>query len=150
MSGSKPTFTVAGLFSDKEAAARRKRAEEAAAAEAHKAELKAFTEKLMTYEITAEDKERAVARIRRAFEAGEKELMLMQFPSEICEDLGRRINNRLEGWQDTLPGVIKHVHKWWETELAPGGFTFGARVIDYPGGMPGNVGIFIGWPDALR
>lgn len=149
MSDAPPTLTVADLFAAKEAAQARRRAEEAAGLEARQAELKAFTEKLMTYQITAEDKERALLKIRRAFENGEKEIMLIRFPSEICEDQGRRINNHLDGWQETLPGVLKHVHEWWEAELAPGGFTFGARVLDYPGGMPGDIGLFIGWPEHL-
>ena len=143
------TLSVADLFAAKAAAQARRRAEEEAAREAHQAELKAFAEKLMTYEITEEDKQRALTKIRRAFENGEKEAMLIRFPSDLCEDQGRRINNRLEGWQETLPGVLKHVHEWWEKELAPGGFTFGARVLDYPGGMPGDIGLFIGWPDSL-
>ena len=75
--------------------------------------------------------------------------MLVKFPSVLCEDGGRRINNHLEGWQDTLPGVMHKIYEWWETELAPGGFTFSARVIDFPGGMPGDVGIFTGWPQSL-
>lgn len=143
------TLSVADLFAAKAAAQARRRAEEEAAREAHQAELKAFAEKLMTYEITEEDKQRALTKIRRAFENGEKEAMLIRFPSDLCEDQGRRINNRLEGWQETLPGVLKHVHEWWEKELAPGGFTFGARVLDYPDGMPGDIGLFIGWPDSL-
>jgi hypothetical protein len=144
-----PTLSVADLFAAKAAAQARRQAEEEAAREAHRAELKAFAEKLMTYQITEEDKQRALTKIRRAFENGEKEVMLIHFPSDLCEDQGRRINNRLEGWQETLPGVLKHVHEWWEKELAPGGFTFGARVLDYPGGMPGDIGLFIGWPDQL-
>lgn len=36
-----------------------------------------------------------------------------------------------------------------KAELAAGGFTFAARVIDYPGGVPGDAGIFIGWPEKL-
>lgn len=143
------TLSVADLFAAKAAAQARRRAEEEAAREAHQAELKAFADKLMTYEITEEDKQRALTKIRRAFENGEKEAMLIRFPSDLCEDQGRRINNRLDGWQETLPGVLKHVHEWWEKELAPGGFTFGARVLDYPGGMPGDIGLFIGWPDQL-
>jgi hypothetical protein len=143
------TLSVADLFAAKAAAQARCRAEEEAAREAHQAELKAFADKLMTYRITEEDKQRALTKIRRAFENGEKEAMLIRFPSDLCEDQGRRINNRLDGWQETLPGVLKHVHEWWEKELAPGGFTFGARVLDYPGGMPGDIGLFIGWPDQL-
>ncbi|WP_431283233.1 hypothetical protein ACQW02_00055 [Humitalea sp. 24SJ18S-53] len=142
-------FSVQGLFAAKEAAAEKKREEAAIAAAERKAELDAFTNKVMNYEITQDDKDRAVAKIRRAFEAGEREVMLLHFPSSICEDGGRRINNHLDGWQDTLPGVLKKIHAWWENEMKPGGFTFSARIIDYPGGMPGDVGIFIGWPQSL-
>ena len=141
-------FTVQDLFAAKEAALARRRAEEAAAAAAKAEELRAFTEKVMTYQITEEDKARALAKIRHAFENGDRDVMLVQFPSDICADSGRRIHNHLEGWQDTLPGVLKHVHEWWETDLKPGGFTFGARIINYPGGIPGDVGIFIGWPES--
>lgn len=76
--------------------------------------------------------------------------MLVKFPSTLCEDGGRRINNHLDGWQDTLPGVFHKVNEWWERELKPSGFTFSARIIDFPGGMPGDVGIVIGWPQVLE
>ena len=139
-------LTVAQLFAAKEAELARKREEEQAAAAAAQAERAAFAEKVMTYRITEDDKARAMARIARAFADGEKELMLVHFPSEICTDGGRRINNHLEGWQDTLPGAFHDVFLWWEAALKPGGFGFFARVINYPDGMPGDVGIFITWP----
>lgn len=149
MADLRPSLRVADLFAARAAEAARRRAEAEAAEAQKKAELLAFTERVQTYEITEEDRQRALARIRKAFEAGEKELMLVKFPSVICEDGGRRINNHLEGWQDTLPGVFHKIYEWWERELAPGGFTFSARIIDFPGGMPGDVGIFIGWPEIL-
>ena len=31
------------------------------------------------------------------------------------------------------------------TPARPGSFGFFARIIDYPGGMPDDVGIFFGW-----
>jgi hypothetical protein len=139
-------LTVAQLFAAKEAEAARKRAEAEAATAAAKAEREAFAEKVMNYKITADDKARAMSRIARAFAEGEKELMLVHFPSEICTDGGRRINNHLDGWQDTLPGAFHDVFKWWDAELKPGGFGFSARIINYPNGMPGDVGIFITWP----
>jgi hypothetical protein len=114
-----------------------------------KSELAAFSERVQTYQITDEDRERAIHRIRKAFDAGERELMIVKFPSLLCEDGGRRINNHLEGWQDTLPGVMHKIYEWWDRELKAGGFTFSARVIDFPGGMPGDVGIFVGWPERL-
>lgn len=144
-----PSLNLHDLFAAKDAAAAKRRAEESAAEEHKKAELAAFSERVRNYEITDEDRERAITRIRKAFEAGERELMLIKFPSVLCEDGGRRINNHLAGWQDTLPGVFNKVYEWWERELKPGGFTFAARVIDYPGGMPGDIGIFIGWPQSL-
>jgi hypothetical protein len=146
----RPALSIRDLFAAKAAAAERRRAEAADAAAQKQAELEAFSQRVQTYEITEEDRERALMRIRRAFEAGERELMLIKFPSLLCEDGGRRINNHLEGWQDTLPGVFHKIYLWWEHGLAPGGFTFSARVIDYPGGMPGDVGLFIGWPDRIE
>lgn len=149
MAARMPSLNIKDLFAAKAAAAARRRAEEDAAEAQKKADLDAFSERIQTYQITDEDRERALNRIRKAFEAGERDLMLVKFPSVLCEDGGRRINNHLEGWQDTLPGVMHKIYEWWEKDLAPGGFTFSARVIDYPGGMPGDVGIFIGWPESL-
>lgn len=150
MASHPPSLSLQDLFAAKARAAAARRAEAEAAEAQKKADLAAFSERVQTYQITDEDRERALNRIRRAFEAGERELMLVKFPSVLCEDGGRRINNHLDGWQDTLPGVMHKVYEWWEKELAPGGFTFSARIIDYPGGMPGDVGIFIGWPEVLE
>jgi hypothetical protein len=143
------TLTVAELFARKQAEAARKQAEADAAAETARIERAAYTEKVMTYKLSEEDEARAMAKIAKAFENGEREVMLAHFPCSLCEDSGRRINNHLEGWQETLPGAFRDVHRWWETKLKPGGFGFAARVITYPGGMPGEVGIFITWPQTL-
>jgi hypothetical protein len=142
------TLTVAELFARKAAEAARKRAEAEAAAEAARAERTAYAEKVMSYKLTEQDEARAMAKIAKAFADGEREVMLAHFPSQICADGGRRINNQLEGWQDTLPGAFRDVYDWWDTKLKPGGFGFAARVISYPGGMPGEVGIFITWPQS--
>ncbi|WP_137179688.1 hypothetical protein [Roseomonas sp. AR75] len=144
------TLTVADLFARRAAEAARKRAEAEAAAETARAERAAYAEKVMSYKLTEEDEARAMAKIARAFEDGEREVMLAHFPSSLCGDSGRRINNQLEGWQETLPGAFHDVYRWWETKLKPGGFGFAARVISYPNGMPGEVGIFVTWPKDLE
>lgn len=143
------TLSVRQLFEAKAAGAAARRAEEEAAAARRQAEIADFTRRVMAYQITEDDKDRARLKIRRAFENGEREAMLVSFPCDVCTDGGRRINNGLDGWVDTLPGALRHVHDWWETELKPGGFTFAARTISYPGGMPGDIGLFIGWPDRI-
>ena len=103
-------------------------------------------------------------RIKGAFERGETELMIAAFPSDFCTDGGRAIINagappinkpsRTEPaarsdepeWLATLPAGVRHVYDFWKQNLRPGGFGFGARVINYPGGMPGDVGLFFTWP----
>ncbi len=143
------TLTVAELFARREAEAARKRAEAEAAAAAAAAERAAYAEKVFAYKLTEEDEARAMAKIAKAFADGERELMLARFPSSLCEDGGRRINNNLDGWQETLPGAFADVYRWWESKLKPGGFGFAARVISYPDGMPGESGVFITWPQSL-
>src|SRR5271166_2564228 len=35
---------------------------------------------------------------------------------------------------------------YWKNALQPGDFGFSARTINYSGGVPGDVGLFITWP----
>lgn len=89
-----------------------------------------------------------LAKITAAFEAGQREVLLVSFPSDFCTDGGRRINNQLPGWQDTLPNGAQVFLSFWRDALQPGGFGFGARVLNFPGGMLGEVGLFITWPQS--
>ena len=54
--------------------------------------------------LTEADRKGVLSKVEAAFEAGQREVMLVSFPSDFCTDGGRRVNNRLPGWQDTLPG----------------------------------------------
>jgi hypothetical protein len=49
-------------------------------------------------------------------------------------------------WLLTLPSGVHQVFDYWKANLKPGGFKFEARIINYPGGMPGDVGLFFSWP----
>lgn len=92
------------------------------------------------------DREGLLSKVRVAFEAGQREVMLVSFPSDFCTDGGRRINNRIPGWQDTLPGGARALHAFWREALRPGGFGFGARILNFPAGVLGDVGLFVTWP----
>ena len=46
----------------------------------------------------------------------------------------------------TLPSGVHQVYDFWKANLKPGGFGFAARIINYPGGQPGDVGLFFSWP----
>jgi hypothetical protein len=82
---------------------------------------------------------------RMAAERGEKECMLLRFPSQLCGDRGRAINVADPDWPATLRGEAAEVYLRWERDLRPQGFHLVARVLEFPGGMPGDIGLFLIW-----
>jgi hypothetical protein len=98
--------------------------------------------------LTAIDRQNMLSKVKAAFENGQREVMLVSFPSDFCTDGGRRINNRLAGWQDTLPAGAQVFLEFWRDALQPGGFGLGARILTFPGGVLGEVGLFVTWPQS--
>ena len=84
-------------------------------------------------------------RVRHAAEQGEHQILILRFPSAMCRDSGRAINNSLPGWEETLVGVPQQLLEVWHEHLKPLGFRFSAEVLDYPEGMPGDIGLFCRW-----
>jgi CBS domain-containing protein len=84
---------------------------------------------------------------RSAAERGEKQFMLLRFPSQLCSDGGRAINVPEPDWPQTLRGDAAETYLRWERDLKPHGFHLAARVLDFPGGVPGDVGLFLIWGD---
>jgi CBS domain-containing protein len=82
---------------------------------------------------------------REAAEAGEKEFLLLRFPSRLCSDDGRAINAPDADWPTTLRGEAAEIYLRWERELRPRGFRIAARVIDFPDGIPGDIGLYLIW-----
>ncbi|ONG47367.1 hypothetical protein BKE38_23740 [Pseudoroseomonas deserti] len=141
------TLTVAALYAERKA---RRDAEldqlhqaEAAALKEQDAEHRAFLARAMT-EADAADIQH---RILRAFGRHEREVQILAFPSDYCPDSGRRINHALPGWEDQLPGFAKALYAYWSQTLKPGGFGLQARIVSLRDGMPGDVGLFVTWPD---
>ena len=71
--------------------------------------------------------------------------MLLRFPSALCSDGGRAINVFEPGWPATLSGEPAEIYLRWEHELKPRGFHLTARVLDFPGGLLGDIGLFLVW-----
>ncbi|WP_298428479.1 hypothetical protein [Rhodoblastus sp.] len=84
-------------------------------------------------------------RVRAAAEAGQTELLLGRFPSELCTDHGRAINMAEEGWPETLIGRPQQAYRIWKEKLQPLGYQLKAQIIDWPNGVPGDVGLFLSW-----
>lgn len=82
---------------------------------------------------------------RAAAQKGEQEQLLLRFPSELCTDHGRAINAPDPTWPATLRGLAAEIFLRWKKELQPQGFGLAARVVDFPDGMPGDIGLFLEW-----
>jgi uncharacterized membrane protein len=87
-------------------------------------------------------------RAHQVAERGEKEYLLLSFPSTLCTDGSRAINNPPnDSWPQTLQGEAAELYTRWQDELKPRGFHLAARVLDFPDGKPGNVGLFLSWEE---
>jgi hypothetical protein len=84
-------------------------------------------------------------KLRKAAERGETELMVMRFPCELCTDKGRAINNAEAGWPETLIGRPRQAYEFWRNQLQPAGYRLTAMIVEWPGGLPGDVGFYLGW-----
>jgi hypothetical protein len=89
--------------------------------------------------------QRVMQLVDQAAENGQTEVQVYRFPSELCTDRGRRINNSAPDWEQTLEGRPKLGYEFWRDNLKPLSFGLKAEVLEYPGGMPGDIGFFLTW-----
>jgi hypothetical protein len=133
---------------EKLALAEAKKAEEAsrkhAAAEAEKKQL--FDKLTKPSGVSDEEALKRVAVIvERAVSNGLTEVQVYRFPNQLCTDHGRAINQQEPGWETTLTGLPKEMFEFWARQLRPRGYKIKFQIIDFPGGMPGDVGITLKW-----
>lgn len=95
--------------------------------------------------VTEEMRLNLIARVKRAAAEGQHELMVLQFPVELCTDTGRAINNNESDWPETLTGVPRQAYEVWRDRLKDAGYSLSAMIVEWPHGMPGDVGLFLGW-----
>jgi CBS domain-containing protein len=89
--------------------------------------------------------QRMLRNARAAALKGEEEQLLLRFPCELCTDHGRAVNAPDPAWPTTLRGLAAEVFLRWKKELQPQGFGLAARVVEFPDGMPGDIGLFLEW-----
>ena len=83
--------------------------------------------------------------IERAVANGLTEVQFYRFPNTLCTDKGRAINQGEAGWETTLTGVPREIYEFWKRQQQPRGYHIRYEVVDYPGGMPGDIGIILSW-----
>jgi hypothetical protein len=115
-----------------------------AAAEAEK---RAMIERLSKPSgLTEEEKVKLASTvIQRAVRNGLSEVQVYRFPNSLCTDHGRAINQMEKGWERTLTGIPKEIYQLWSDYLQPRGYRIRYQIVDFPGGMPGDVSITISW-----
>jgi molybdopterin-biosynthesis enzyme MoeA-like protein len=111
------------------------------------AEKKMLLEKLTKPSgVSDEEALRRVANIiERAASNGLTEVQVYRFPNMLCTDRGRAINQQEQGFEKTLTGLPKEMYEFWERELRPRGYKIKFQIVDFPDGMPGDVGITLKW-----
>lgn len=80
-----------------------------------------------------------------AAERGDNHLQVFTFPSELCTDGGRAINNGDPNWPTTLVGFAQRAFEFYKTELQPHGYRVRAEILNFPGGKPGDVAVTLSW-----
>jgi len=159
------TLSVASLFAEREARRERERAADEQLKQKAQEELAAYRKRLDEFLLTDAHVETVLDRIKRAFDRGETELLLVSFPSSVCTDSGRAVANAdvppinkpkdadpdaEPAWLVTLPKGARQIYDYWKQNLKLGGFHFSARILNFPNGMPGDVGLFFSWPKDMQ
>jgi len=88
---------------------------------------------------------RAVVIIERAVKNGLTEVQVHRFPNALCTDHGRAINQQEKGWEQTLTGLPKEIYGLWDRHFRDKGYKLRCEIVDFPNGMPGDVGMTLSW-----
>jgi hypothetical protein len=111
------------------------------------AERKALFDQLSKPSGVSDDErmKRAAAIVRRAVNNGLTEVEVGRFPNQLCTDRGRAINQQEPGWENTLTGLPKELFEFWKKHMQPRGYRVKFQIVDWPNGMPGDIGITLAW-----
>ena len=89
--------------------------------------------------------ERGIKIIERAMHSRMTEVEVFRFPNQLCTDKGRAIIQQEPGWEKTLTGAPKEIYQLWEKYFRPRGYKLKVQIVDYPDGMPGDIGMTLSW-----
>jgi hypothetical protein len=126
-----------------------KKAEEEAKQRAFEASTKIELDKLHESfdgrEVQPEAMDRIATLVRKTIDMGDKQALVLRFPSDWLPDQGRAITNHDKDWHEKLSGFPQRAYDFFKRELEPRGFQLRAEILNWPGGMPGEVGFYLQW-----
>src|SRR4051812_29315153 len=117
------SITGSSLTADAVHAYLRSKEEEAAKQRAFEASVKAERDKLreafQEREVQPEAMDRIAAVIRKSIDMGEKQALVLRFPSGWLPDQGRAITNHDKNWHEKLDGFAGRAYDFFRRELEP-------------------------------
>jgi CBS domain-containing protein len=144
----KETFAASDFRTLVEEAASKKAAELEAKRRAAASHRESKIKDAIDHHVTDDHWRGLLQQARIAASHGETELLILRFPGDLCSDGGRAINVPEPDWPATLRGEPAEAYLRYERELKPLGFHLIARVLDFPSGFIGDVGLFLHWGGA--
>ena len=130
------------------AVAEAEEAEKEAHAQAQaEAEKKALIDQLSKPPGTSDEEaiRRGLEIIQQAIKNRLTEIEIIRFPNQVCTDKGRAINQQEPGWENTLTGAPKEIYQFWHKYFRPRGYKLRVQVVDFPDGLPGDIGMTVSW-----
>jgi hypothetical protein len=111
------------------------------------AEKRALVDALMKPSRISEEEamRRAMSIIERGIKSRRTESEVFRFPNQLCTDKGRAINQQEPGWEETLRGEPKEMYQFWYKHLRPRGYKLKVQIVDFPDGLPGDIGMTLHW-----
>lgn len=124
-----------------------KAADSARRVAAEEAEKKALLEHLSKPSGVSDETrmERVALIIQRAVNNGQTEVFVGKFPNTLFTDRGRAINQAEPGWEKTLTGLPKELYGFWDKHMRARGYKLRCQIVEFPGGIPGDVGFTLSW-----
>jgi hypothetical protein len=113
--------------------------------DAERRERERLAEEFLKGDVSQQERDLIRILVRKAVEKGEDEVMIYSFPSKLCTDEGRAINSADPDWPETLQGKARVLYDRFKEDLQPRGYRMKAMIINFPDGMPGDVGFFLDW-----
>lgn len=108
-------------------------------------ELSQFSEEFLTQAVSPEEQALIRLVVMNAVKEGKFEALVYSFPSSLCSDNGRAINNSDPNWPKTLQGKAREYYERYMSNARPKGYRLKAMIINFPDGVPGDVGFFLNW-----
>jgi uncharacterized membrane protein len=102
-------------------------------------------ERLRQGGLRPDDIRAVIQRCTDAARAGQASVLAYRFPSEVCLDGGRAINNSEPEWPESLTGQPRALYEYYQSVLRPAGYHIRATILNFPGGIPGDAGLFLSW-----